>query len=520
MKDGILAFPDNAVPAMKIKSMIYASFWRIFSAISLLASISIVYTAWLSHGTRSGWHEYWGLYVLSGLQMFILALFASTYAWVVRSMRLEADAQRSAIDSAGMDSLTGASNRAVFLERLREALRREQPQQAGYLHIDMDNLKVVNDSFGHLVGDAALVHLVSTIRAMDPLAIIGRLGGDEFGVLLRETRSKEASIAFAQQLLDRFAKPTMIDCQLFELSASIGVVQAPMDGDTMEQLTANADLALYEGKQSGRRKVVPFEADMMIDEQHKRFIERELRGAILTGELEVHYQPIVLAETGGLSSYEALVRWKHSTRGMIGPAQFIPIAERGPLIDLLGEWVLARVCRDFPALDAPAVSVNISPAQLRRPYFAARFLSIVEQAGMTPDKLICEITETSHFEANRNEMQNVRALAAAGVKIWIDDFGAGHASLQYLKVVPFDCIKIDKSYAVNLGTDSVSAALVSAICGIGRSLNANVVAEGIETEQQRILLRAAGCTHMQGYHFGYPQPLPRILEGRRAAMAA
>lgn len=498
----------------------YTPIWRFFAGVATLTTISAVYAIVGAAGMLSVWHAAWAHYVHAVLLCGLLTMLCAGFVWLKRAMHREAEEQRAIVANASCDALTGALNRAPFLACMRQALRGRGAEQVGYLHIDMDNLKVLNDSFGHKAGDAALAHLVATIRSVAPSAPIGRLGGDEFAVLLPESRSKAESMRIAQKIVDQLAQAVMIDGQDFSLSASIGTAQAPLDGDGVEQIIANADLALYAGKVSGRRKVVTFEADMMIDEQHKRFIERELRGAILTGEVHVHYQPIVLAETGEVSSYEALVRWNHSTRGMIGPSLFIPIAERGTLIDLLGDWVLTCVCRDLPALETATVSINISPAQLRRSDFASRFLDILTRLKVAPQRLIAEITETSRFQANMTEMKNVRELKEAGVQISIDDFGAGHTSLQYLRYVPFDYIKIDRGYVQNLDSDPVNQALISAICGIGRSLNAKIVAEGVETDMQRVLLRAAGCTHMQGYFFGHPAAIESIMAGHEREAAA
>lgn len=498
----------------------YTPIWNFFAGIGALATVSATYALAGATGILGGWSHAWSHYVQAALLCCLLTMLCAGYIWLRRRMTREAERQHSIIASAARDELTGALNRAAFLTTMRDVLRDRGENPFGYLHIDMDNLKVLNDSFGHMAGDAALVRLVETIRNVTPCASVGRLGGDEFAVLLTDSSSKDQSLAIAQKIIDKLDETAVICGQHVNLSASIGVAQAPCDGDGVEPIIANADLALYAGKMSGRRRVVAFEADMMVDEQHKRFIERELRGAILTGEIEVHYQPVVAADCGEVSSYEALVRWNHSTRGMIGPDLFIPIAERGTLIDLLGDWVLAKACRDLAALGTQTVSVNISPAQLRRPDFAPRFLNILSKAGVAPCRLIAEITETSRFQANMTEMHNVRTLKEAGVQISIDDFGAGHTSLQYLRYVPFDYLKIDRGYAHNLESDPVNQALISAVCGIGRSLNARIVAEGIETDAQRIMLRAAGCTHMQGYYFGRPTAIQHIVAERGIAQAA
>jgi EAL domain-containing protein (putative c-di-GMP-specific phosphodiesterase class I) len=254
--------------------------------------------------------------------------------------------------------------------------------------------------------------------------------------------------------------------------------------------------------------VVPFDPDMLGDERHRRFVERELRAALLLDELELYYQPVFDADRK-VRSHEALVRWRHRVRGIISPAQFIAIAEESDLIDKVGEWVVRRACIDLPQLGTP-VAVNVSPAQLRHADFAPRFAALLAQSNTDPASIIVEITETVPLQARGIELANVDALRALGVRIAIDDFGAGHASLQYLRSFSFDVIKIDRTYVSNLGDSRIDAIIVSAICDIARSLPVDVVAEGIETEEQFALLREAGCTRFQGFLLGRPRPLDEL----------
>jgi diguanylate cyclase (GGDEF)-like protein len=415
--------------------------------------------------------------------------------------------------------LTGVFNRAYFIEALSAEVRHDAEGPVGYLQLDMDNLKQLNDSAGHAAGDAALVHLGQTIHAVMPGAVVGRLGGDEFGIMIVGNDSKASLRWLGDELLSQLDRPVMIAGSPVRLSASIGVAVAPHDATDPVDLISKADLALYKGKKNGRRAVVSFDSDMLGEERQRRFIERELRAAVMMDELELHYQP-VFGPDMAVRSYEALVRWRHTVRGMIPPSQFIPIAEKSDLIDKLGEWVLRRVCADLPALQGMPVAVNVSPAQLRQSDFAERFETLIRALDTAPDRLIVEITETVPLAAGRVELDNLARLRASGVRIAIDDFGAGHASLQYLRGFAFDIIKIDRSYVANLAANRVDAMIVSAICDIARAMPVDVVAEGIETPEQLAQLRLAGCTGFQGFLLGRPAPLATLLASPAPRKAA
>ena len=425
------------------------------------------------------------------------------------------NAMEQALAMAHRDALTGTFTRSYFLQALGNLAEGGSLSPVGYLQIDMDNLKVLNDSSGHGAGDAALVALVRDMQALMPTAIIGRLGGDEFGVLLPGHDNKAALCRLGQQLLSQLNQPRSIAGRMTRLSATIGVALAPLDSDAPNELIANADLALYKGKQAGRGCVVPFDPDMLGDERHRRFVERELRAALLMDELELHYQPIIDARSGKVRSHEALVRWRHKVRGMIAPGQFIPVAEQSSLIDRLGDWVLRRACTDQAILGTP-IAVNVSPVQLRREDFVRNFISVLDETGTAPSLVIVEVTENAPLLGGSLEMDHLAELRTLGVRVAIDDFGAGHASLHYLRDFSFDIIKIDRTYVADFAINPVNAMIVAAVCNIARSLALEVVAEGIETEEQRQLLIAAGCTGLQGYYLGRPMPLPR-RKSKRAA---
>lgn len=496
---------------------------RVFSiAASLLLAALVGLCLWALD--LSGWSGQLPFYLLGGLAALVGALFV-VLRWGYRRLRAEliaaASEQASLLDSAHRDSLTGAFTRSHFFSRLKDTLY-ERTRPLVYMQIDMDNLKVLNDAHGHGAGDAALVHLVRTINTLLPDALVGRLGGDEFAVAFDGHENKAAIRRLGDQLLAELGQPLMMSGRPMRLSATIGIALAPVDADTAEELLTKADLALYKGKRSGRASTVLFDAGMVADERHKRFIERELRAAILMNELDVHYQPIFSEDRRTVRCYEALVRWQHTVRGRIMPSDFIPIAEQSDLIDKLGDWVLRRVCRDLGALGAPAININVSVVQLRRPDFVERFTAILRQTETAADRIVVEVTETVPLEAGTLELANLSALRELGVRIAVDDFGAGHASLENLRNFPFDTIKIDRSYISNLHRSRVDSLIVAAICKIARSLDVAVVAEGVETEEQMALLERSGCTGFQGYLLGRPAPLHDLVAapGGRVATAA
>lgn len=438
----------------------------------------------------------------------LLTILGYGHRWLSRRLlQIEREVEEARARSH-RDALTGVFTRAYFLEALGVHVFHGSQTPVGYLQIDMDNLKVLNDSAGHAAGDTALVHLTKVIEQVMPGALVGRLGGDEFGVMIAGHDNKAALRRLGETLLRALERPVSIGGRLVRLSASIGVALSPQDAIDAVDLISKADLALYRGKKDGRHAVVSFDADMLGDERHRRFVERDLRAALLMEELELHYQPVFAADMT-IRSHEALVRWRHQVRGMIPPSQFIPIAEESDLIGKLGEWVLRRACADLAALGGLPVAVNVSPMQLRQPDFARRFAATLSETGTDPHCIIVEVTETVPLNAGVVEMANLADLRALGVRIAIDDFGAGHASLQYLRGFAFDIIKIDRSYVANMGSSRIDGMIVSAICDIARALPVEVVAEGIETQEQFAQLRQAGCTRFQGYLLGRPQALAK-----------
>ena len=444
--------------------------------------------------------------LLTGL--VLLAILAWGHRWLSHHLTDIARQTQEAQARSNRDALTGVFTRAYFLEALGMHVFHGSQTPVGYLQLDMDNLKVLNDSAGHAAGDAALVHLSGIIKQVMPGATVGRLGGDEFGIMIAGHDNKAALRRLGEALLRVLERPVSIAGRPVRLSASIGVALSPQDAVDAVDLISKADLALYKAKKGGRNAVISFDPDMLGDERHRRFVERDLRAALLMEELELHYQPVYGADMA-IRSHEALVRWRHQVRGVISPAQFIPIAEESDLIGKLGEWVLRRACADLPALGGLPVAVNVSPMQLRHADFARSFAAILAETGTDPRSIIVEVTETVPLNAGDVEMANLDALRMLGVRVAIDDFGAGHASLQYLRGFAFDIIKIDRSYVANMGSSRIDSMIVSAVCDIARALPVEVIAEGIETQEQFMQLRQAGCTGFQGYLLGRPQALTK-----------
>jgi len=438
----------------------------------------------------------------------LLVVLRWGYKRLKRELATAGEEYRKNLDLAYRDALTGAATRSYFLSELREMLRRGQP--LAYLQLDMDNLKVLNDAYGHGAGDTALVHLVRTLRQLLPDATIGRLGGDEFGIVLAGADNKAALVRLGDRILGRLGEPYSFDGRPVRLSATIGIAVAPLDTAEVDEIITMADLALYKGKKLGRACAVAFDAELVADERHKRFVERDLRAAILLNELVLHYQPIYATDGTTVLGTEALVRWTHPVRGRMLPSDFIGVAEQSDLIDKLGDWVLRRACLDLPSLPGSTVNINVSAVQLRRSDFADRVVSILEETGTSAERLIIEVTESLPFTPGGLELRNLAALRKLGIRVAIDDFGAGFTSLEYLRRFQFDAIKIDRSYIANLPDARADALIVSAILEIARSLDILVVAEGIETREQLEFLVGAGVTALQGYFLSMPLPLADI----------
>ncbi len=426
---------------------------------------------------------------------------------------------------AAHDALTDLPNRTLFRERLRRRLS-ETGRGAGacaVLCIDLDRFKEVNDALGHLAGDALLRQVSLRLRAsLAPQDMAARLGGDEFTVLLAAVDGPGDAMARAQALIREIGRPIRLGDQSVEIGASIGIAVSPADGTDKETIVRRADLALYKAKAEGRNAARAFDPAMDLALAERRQLEADLRRAIAQDELVLHYQPQVRPgqgspvegpPTGGqtlggqLVGFEALVRWQHPSRGLVPPGVFIPLAEETGLVVALGEWVLRAACREAACWARPLkVAVNLSPRQFQQVDLPERVLSILTETGLSPDRLEIEVTETVIINDMARAMTILRRLKSFGIRIAMDDFGTGYSSLATLQAFPFDAIKIDRSFVSQLERRPAAAVIVRAVLGLGRSLGIGVVAEGVETEAQRRFLIEEGCTEMQGYLFGKPQP--------------
>jgi diguanylate cyclase (GGDEF)-like protein/PAS domain S-box-containing protein len=412
------------------------------------------------------------------------------------------------------DALTALPNRVLLRLRMEEMLGRlpRDGRQVAALCIDLDNFKSVNDTLGHSLGDMLLQHVADRLRgAVQDQDTVARLGGDEFAILQADVAQPEEASALAARLLEVVSEPYHLDGHLVALGASIGIALAPHDGADPDRLLKNADMALYRAKADGKNAFRFFEAEMDARVQARRRLELDLRTALTAGTLEVHYQPLIDLPTGEISGVEALLRWPHSERGMIPPAEFIPVAEETGLIGVVGAFVLRRACT--AAANWPEhikVAVNLSPLQFRTGSLLATVQEALALSGLAPKRLELEITETLLLEKSDHVLATLHALRALGVRISMDDFGTGYSSLSYLRSFPFDKIKIDRSFVRELDANADSQAIVRAIVSLGASLGITITAEGVESESDLARLKAEGCNEGQGYLFSQARPQAEI----------
>ena len=413
------------------------------------------------------------------------------------------------------DALTDLANRVLFRERMDEALDRYRCTGKGYtiFIFDLDLFKAVNDSLGHPVGDALLrevaQRLLDATRETDT---VGRLGGDEFAILQHaESHQGERAVALAQRLLEVVGAPYEIDGHRVVIGISIGIAMAPQDGIDSAHLLRNADLALYRAKADGRNTYRFFEQEMDEDVRLRRTLEIDLHNAVANDEFEAYFQPLVDLGTGDICAIEALIRWRHPVHGMIPPDRFIPVAEERGMITAIGRWMLRRACADAATWPAHIrVAVNLSPVQFRNSDLLETVSAALADSGLAPERLELEITESVLLQKNARDLTTLRQIKSLGVSVVLDDFGTGYSSLSYLRLFPFDKIKIDKSFVREMANRADCAAIVCAITSLGRELDMVTTAEGVETEEQLELVRAAGCKQAQGFLLGRPCPASEL----------
>ena len=427
------------------------------------------------------------------------------------------------------DGLTDLPNRELFQERLKQALAGGRPGHGriAVLCVDLDLFKNVNDSFGHPMGDRLLRSVADRLRSQVLGSnLVARLGGDEFAIILTPVGSPNEASDYAARLIKTLSDAYEIDGIELVIGASIGIALSPGDGETSEELMRNADMALYRAKSDGGGVHRFFEREMDQQAQKRRDMELDLRRAFANGEFELHYQPLVDIVADRISGFESLLRWRHPQRGMVSPADFIPVAEDIGLIIALGEWVLREACTEAAKWPADVkVAVNLSPVQFRSRNLVQVVISALAHSGLSPRRLELEITESLFLAETEANLAILHQLRELGVSISMDDFGTGYSSLSYLRSFPFDKIKIDRSFVKDLAERPDCVAIVRAISGLGRSLNITTTAEGVETVGQLDWLRAEGCNEVQGFLFSAAKPAAEVEAllfrfGRQASQAA
>ncbi|MGX9443273.1 bifunctional diguanylate cyclase/phosphodiesterase [Nitrobacteraceae bacterium UC4446_H13] len=421
---------------------------------------------------------------------------------------------------AHYDALTDLPNRALFHERLGQELRKvSRDRQFAVLYIDIDEFKSINDSLGHAIGDELLKGVATRLRrCVRDVDFVARLGGDEFAVIQTAIHGPDDVIELVEQIHNDIR--ASYECLGHQLStdASIGIALAPNDGTDLEQLLKNADLAMYGAKAAGRRTYCFFEPEMDARAKTRRQLELDLRRIIadrefLEGGFEVHYQPLVSLRDDHPTGCEALLRWRHPERGMISPAEFIPVAEETGLIAELGEWVLTTACTEAATWpDHVKVAINVSPVQFRSYSLPLKVASVLASSGLSPHRLELEITEAVLIRDDEIALAILHQLRALGVRIALDDFGTGYSSLSYLQRFPFDKIKIDRCFVNDIAESGGSASIVKAVVHIATARDMTTTGEGVETASQREILRKLGCTEMQGYLFSAAKPAEAIRE--------
>ena len=442
--------------------------------------------------------------------------FAGIALWLVR--RAVGDlgtSEQLAWTLAYEDMLTGLHNHRKMIELVDGALAgRTQDEVVTLAFLDLDGLKDINDALGHRIGDDLLKAFAARIKDVLPLrAFCGRFDGDEFAVAMNAPNVAAAEAAMAS-LASALARPFWIDEQVVQVGVTGGMAHAPRDAQDRDELMRCADLALRAAKKKQRGAIARFEPAMEVEFEDRRFLEKELRRALDEKTLDVHYQPIVSADGTRVVGAEALLRWTHPQRGAIPPMQFVAVAEHCGLMARLGEFVLRRAIADARRWPGLYMAVNLSPVQVRDPALVELVSDTLARNGVPPSRLMLEVTEGVLIDNPEEAKARLDALKALGIRLALDDFGTGYSSLTYLQRFNFDKLKIDRGFVTPLGRDAGSHALVQAIVSLGRALDLTLLAEGVETEEQRVLLRLAGCEEMQGYLFARPGPreaLDRLL---------
>jgi diguanylate cyclase (GGDEF)-like protein len=414
------------------------------------------------------------------------------------------------------DSLTGLPNRALFMDRLTHGLTRarRRHEHLAVLFLDLDRFKVVNDTLGHAVGDQVLLEVSNRLSAaLRPGDTVARLGGDEFGLLLENVADAETAEAVALRIEAELSKSLQFEWREIFITASIGIALSSARLGMPEEILRDADLAMYHAKAKGKGKARHeiFDSSMSAPALDRMDLEMDLRSAMSRHEFRLHYQPILRLDTGRITEVEALIRWQHANRGLLQPDSFIGLTEETGLIVPIGQWVLIEACRqarvwqlEFPSTPPLVMSVNLSAKQFQNPSLVQEVTQALTESGLDAASLKLEITESVVMQDAPATLAKLKELKDLGIRLAIDDFGTGYSSLGYLKNFPVDTLKIDRSFVKGLSKDGNDSAIVRAVVTVAKSLNMDVTAEGVETEQQRLELKALGCDRGQGFLFARP----------------
>lgn len=459
---------------------------------------------------------------------FGLAVVGTLLAYLTLRLALRISGQEQELAyRARYDALTGVVNRATFTEMVSQSLARtdHRAEQVGILYVDIDNFKMINDSYGHAGGDAVLRSLSDTLlNATRGIDVVGRLGGDEFAILMRNVQADSDLRVVAERTLTALAEPIKLRSTEVIVSATLGVARGT-PGIELDELVRNADLAMYRAKHLGKGRYEMFTPELYDGVYEQQNLDAEFRSAIHRNELRVHYQPIVDLHSGGIVGVEALVRWQHPTRGLLPPAAFLGAAERSGAILPMGRWVMREACREANTWTCGGVqatlslSINVSGHQLSDPALLTEVADALAESGLAPTRLVLEITETAIMSDLGVSLPILDGLKALGIRLAIDDFGTGYSSLSYLKQLPIDILKIDKSFVDGVAHGGIDCALARTIVALSETLSLQTIAEGVENESQREQLGDLGCVFGQGYFFSQAVTGAEISQQLEAQLA-